>query len=246
MRYRIYRLLLAIGVAAWGVVAQNGNSSGFATAQTATADGHVVLTVRNISLHNITAIAAIGTRSLPADVTHRPSTALSVRIFDSVLDAGIFPALSPGKTYVFSFFGPSPVSMDRTVAVKGVVFDDGSVAGEPAWISTILARRRVKAEEIEIAQAALRAAQTLGTTMEQLATSFTNQKKLRTDARTTIGEKQVVDAVYQDIILQLKSNTNAQLGTLVSHMNDDLTKRLAALQCSRPSFEGSVAISGAK
>ncbi|PYU47722.1 MAG: hypothetical protein DMG54_00285 [Acidobacteria bacterium] len=102
-------------------------------------DGHVRLNVINTTNLPISALAAVGTRTLLA----KPATDRSVRFFDSVLNPFGPKELAPGKNYTFNFFGPNPPpdQLKRDVQLKAAIFADGSTWGDPEWVSTLLLRR---------------------------------------------------------------------------------------------------------
>src|SRR5437879_13617837 len=102
-------------------------------------DGHVRLNVINTTNLPISALAAVGTRTLLA----KPATDRSVRFFDSVLNPFGPRELGPGKTYTFNFFGPNPPpdQLKRDVQLRAAIFADGSTWGDQEWITTLLLRR---------------------------------------------------------------------------------------------------------
>ncbi|PYU50974.1 MAG: hypothetical protein DMG53_02300 [Acidobacteria bacterium] len=81
-------------------------------------DGHVRLNVINTTNLPISALAAVGTRTLLA----KPATDRSVRFFDSVLNPFGPKELAPGKNYTFNFFGEKDdFTAAKTAAEKQMV-----------------------------------------------------------------------------------------------------------------------------
>ena len=200
-------------------------------------DGHVQLSVVNTSNLPITALAAVGTRTLLA----KPATDRSVRFFDSVLNPFGPRELGPGKTYTFNFFGPNPPpdQLKRDVQLRAAIFADGSTWGDQEWITTLLLRR--SSAHLYNAKILKTIEQTTsaGIPLQQLIQKLSALQKDDFDAAKTTAEKQMVQAAYEEALILLQSRTRANgdtasLPEATGQTRSRLFLRVTRLEASKP------------
>ena len=203
-------------------------------------DGHVRLSVLNTSGSPITAIAAIGTRT----VLEKPITVRSVRFFDSVVNPFGPKEIVPGKTYSFMFFGPNPPpdKLRREVQLEAAIFADGSTWGEPEWVTTLLLRRSSAYQYNTKVLKTIEQASSAGISHEELAQELGRlQKDDFATAKTTV-EKQMIEVAYEEALLLLQDTARADgndvpLQETITHARSRLLFRINRLEASKPNLK---------
>lgn len=200
-------------------------------------DGHIVLSVLNNSNSPITAVAAVGTRTVLGNST----TDTSVRFFDSVLNPFGPKEVMEGHTYAFDFFGPNPPpdQLRRGVEIKAVLFADGLSWGDPKWVDTLLLRRSSALKYNEEALQAIEAASAGGSTRGELASLLGRLRSQEVNTAQTIPEKQAADVAFAEAVLMLRDTTEADgtevpLAESIAHARSRLLLRIDRLKAAKP------------
>ena len=200
-------------------------------------DGHVRLNVLNSSGSPITAIAAVGIRTLVA----KPITVRSVRFFDSILNPYGPKEIMPDETYAFTFFGPNPPPDQITwdVQIKAAIFADGSTWGDPNWITILLLRRSSALKYDGEAMRAMEAASLGGSTRKDLVQQLTQRRSVEIKAAGTTAEKQMADATFSNALLALQDSRRIDGGDIplsesIAHARSRLLADTIRLQASKP------------
>lgn len=173
----------------------------------ARSDGRVLLTVTNNSRAPVTAMVAIGTRT----ITATGATDKSVRFFDSVLSPFGPKNVLPTRSYTFTFFGPQPPPniITRDVQLKAAIFADGSSWGESSWVRTLLLRRssalRYNREVLKLVEQAGSA----GTPTYELEQELASMEETQVTAAQTVAERQMAQVACEDALLMLRSTVRA-------------------------------------
>ena len=198
-------------------------------------DGHVRLDITNGFSSPITALVAVGDRTLLAD----SSTMRSVRFFDSVLSPFGPKEVAPGRSYSFIFFGPNPPAnkISRDVQLKAVVFADGRGVGDADWLTT-LAARRVSARKYSAL--ALQAIQS--TTLEDEASRrslldvISAMRGQDVRAAGSVAERQIADLSLSDAVNLLSdgTGTGAPSKEAIIHARGRILMKLARLDVAKP------------
>lgn len=199
--------------------------------------GHVRLTVLNTTNLPITALAAVGTRTLLG----KPITDRSVRFFDSVLDPFGPRELAPGKGYAFNFFGPNPPpdQLRRDVQLKAAILADGSTWGDREWVETLLLRRSSAFHYNSRVLKMIEEASSAGIPRQELAQALTALEKNDLAAAKTTAEKQMIEVAYEEALQLLQDGRsvygdNAPLPQLTGRARNRLLLRVSRLQASKP------------
>jgi len=173
-------------------------------------DGHVRLTAVNSSPLPITALAAVGTRTLIA----KPVTVRSIRFFDSVLNPFGPREIMPNGRYSFSFSGTNPPAdkIKQDIQLKAAIFADGSTWGEPEWISTLVLRRSAALKYNSEALQVIEAASSNGSTREELIGQLTQLQTEEKKAAGTAAQKQMAQFSFAEALLGLQDSTRADGG----------------------------------
>jgi hypothetical protein len=203
----------------------------------AMADGHVHLGVLNSSGAPISALAAIGTRTLQSD----GRTVKSVRFFDSVLSPFSSKQIMPGESYTFIFFGPNPPpsQIKRDVELKAAIFTDGSTWGDREWVKILQLRRSSALRYNNRALKAIEDSTLAGTTLEDLSQGLTQLQADEMKAASTTAEKQMADFAFSEALLTLGETTTdsgppAPLGESTGRARSKLLLRINRLQAAKP------------
>lgn len=206
----------------------------------ATSDGHVLLTVTNEAASPITALAAVGSRTLLAS----GATDRSVRFFDSALNPFGPKSIPPGGTYTFTFFGPRPAprTITRSVELDAAVFQDGSSWGDSEWVNKLLLRRSSAYNYSLKVLHQLQDASSTGSSRQMLEQALVEGERSDFASAGTIEEKQMVQAAYEDTLLIVRNTTgnqgNADASTdMISRARARLLLRTRQLFNSRPAIE---------
>lgn len=232
-------LILTVTFVAAAVGAQQGREqSAPATSIQELANGRVHFDVTNSADVPITALVAIGTRTLIAN----GATDRSIRFFDSVIMQRVPKQIAPGATYTFNFFGPRPTpdKIKRDVQLKAAIFADGSNWGDSKWIETLLLRRstllRYSTKILDLIEGANLAEISRDNLVQEL--EQTSNRDFA--AAGTTAEKQMVERAYQDAIISLQNddreNQDAPLSTISARARSKLSSRLARLKSSKPAL----------
>jgi hypothetical protein len=122
--------------------------------------------------------------------------------------------LRKGDKFSFVMFGPKPPPeqlRDRSVLLKGAIFDDGSTWGDPKWIQMLILRRasayRYEAEALQIVMDAKVRSMNPNTLLQRLRS--TEQRRLQ-EAKTT-PEMQMAEGVFDEVTLLIRDALAAQL-----------------------------------
>lgn len=213
-------------------------------------DGHVNLDVANVSNTAITALIAVGTRSLK----NSRAVLQSVRVFDSVTDSLNERPLAGGARYRFVFFGPRPPAQKlrlRSVELKAALFANGSAWGDPTWIEKLTLRRKAaysyENNALDILMDAKLHPEKVASLVERLKTA---ESESSVTART-VENRQIAHAVFGEATLLVQHAIQVRLdiaspGTrpptqqtgksVADNAIDRMTERIRALTASLPSI----------
>lgn len=201
------------------------------------ADGHIRLGVVNTSGSPITALAAVGTRTLIA----KPITVRSVRFFDSVLNPFGPKEIMPNGSYIFTFFGPNPPAdqFTRDVQLKAAIFADGSTWGDAEWINILSLRRSSALKYSSEAMQIIETGSLDGSPREDLTRQLTQLQSDEMKAAKTTAEKQMADVVFANALLALQDTAQADGGKVplsesIARARSRLLVHINGLEASKP------------
>jgi hypothetical protein len=202
-------------------------------------NGRVRLSVLNNSGSLITALVAVGTRTLMTT----GATDKSVRFFDSVLYPFEPKEIHSGQSHDFIFFGPNPPpdQLRRDVQLKAAIFADGSTWGEPEWVATLVLRRSSAYHYNSKVLKIIEQANSAGIPVQELSQELAGFEKDDFAAAKTTAEKQMVEVAYEEALLLLQDSTrtqgdNAPLPETTGQARSRLLLRVSRLQASKPSI----------
>lgn len=233
------RFLKTIAIAILVAYPGRALAQGLKSDVSARSDGHVLLTVTNHSGSAVTAMVAVGTRTLLAT----GATVRSVRFFDSILSPLRSRSLLPEQEHTFVFFGPRPApdQITRKAELKAAIFADGSTWGDLTWVDTLLLRRssalRYNTKILEMVERAVSA----GASGDDLRQQLSDTEKTDLAAAQTVAEKQMVEVAYQNTLLLLQDPARAD-GSVIppaesgAHARSQLSLRISALSKSKPTL----------
>lgn len=191
-------------------------------------DGRVLVHVRNLSPHAITAVAVVGKRIFNSSLTNT-----SARFFDCVLSPRRRGPLVLGESADFNFFGPHPPpeQTTRSVEVKAVLFASGESWGDPGWVSKLLNRRTyVQAQVLSVLDEIAEMTAANATREDVMQRLQGDRDKMIQNGRD-VDEKQMADVTFSNVLLTVGQERQADgSAILIRDALNEATRRLTALK----------------
>lgn len=204
-------------------------------------DGYVRLSVVNKSRQSVTALAAVGSRT----VIESQATDRSVRFFDSALNPSKPMDLQSDGSYSFLFFGPNPApeSLKRDVQLKAALFADGSSWGDPDWVKVLTLRRSSAYLYQNKALRALDEGYSDGLTREAFAEKLMRLRNDEYASAKTAAEKQMADLTFAEVLSRIgeasRNGHPVPISESVVQVRNRLLLRIDRLARSVPTITGS-------
>lgn len=190
-------------------------------------DGHVLVHVRNLSPHGISAVAVVGKRVFNASVTDT-----SARFFDCVLSPRRGP-LAPGESTEFNFFGPHPPpeQTTRSVEVKAVLFVNGESWGDPGWVSTLVNRRAYVHTHVLSVLGEIAEMTAANASRADVMQRLQDDRNKRIQNGRDVDEKQMADVTFSNVLLTVGQERQADGSEiLIREALNEATRRLTTLK----------------
>ncbi|HWG57682.1 MAG TPA: hypothetical protein VN661_01395 [Candidatus Acidoferrales bacterium] len=212
-----------------------------------TTAGGLTLSIHNLSSEAITACVF---REVMPEVNGR-RTGESAYFADRIYSPHPSPrqlALNPGPNETGSFVViPDRISGRVTrpaeVSLMAVVFEDGSSAGDPTWISAIIERRKAHLQALSYAASLFQAAQAGSESMDQVLSALDAQQA-RLGPSPSIGQKPVEwgrwaaqAEIYREVPRTIRSIPSSdRVKSLVNALLTDYSSSIQRIENSKPSL----------